>query len=335
MSKKTMILGAQFGSEAKGSVATFTAHNHPYTAAVAAFPPSTGHTGYTWNGVKHVNLAVPVAALGPSIREVFLGPGSILDPSCVIEEWSRIGGGKKLYIHENAAVVLPHHAMREKDAGLTRVGSTAKGGAAAQIDRMMRNPDAPAIARELLRGTELEQYLVDRDTYSEALLKHDDVIIEGPQGLGLSMYHGYYPYTTARDSHPYAIASDCGLPMSWADQLDIGWVFRTFPIRVNNRDGSSGPFWKGSDEVSFEDIGKEVELTTVTQLPRRIATFSIFQAMYVARMASNERSWAALTFCDYLENEREVEAMANVITHLGLPVRVLGYGPKLQDYKVV
>ena len=334
--RKLIVLGGQFGSEAKGAVAAYTAMGYPFTAAVAAFPPSTGHTAYTWNGVKHVNLAIPVCAIADPVREVFIGPGAIIDPSCVSEEWSRIGGnGKRLYIHENAAIVLPHHAMREKDAGLTRVGSTAKGGAAAQIDRMMRDPDAPAIARELLRGTSLEDCLVDRDTYNAALLEHDDVIIEGPQGLGLSMYHGFYPYTTARDSHPLAIAADCGVPMSWMQDLEIGWALRTYPIRVNNRDGSSGPFWEGSVETSFEAIGQSVELTTVTQLPRRVGTFSTKQVEYIVRMASTRNSWAALTFCDYLKSESEVEALIDTIHGAGLPVRMLGYGPLPQDYKVI
>jgi len=334
--RKLMVLGGQFGSESKGSVAAYTAMAYPFTAAVAAFPPSTGHTAYTWNGVKHVNLAIPVAAIASGIREVFVGPGAIIDPACVIEEWARMGGGKRLNIHENAAVVLPHHAKREKEAGLTRVGSTAKGGAAAQIDRMMRNPDAPAIAREVLKGTPLEQYLVDRDTYNDRLLAHDDVIIEAPQGLGLSMYHGFYPYTTARDSHPYAILSDCGAPMSWAADIEIAWVLRTYPIRVNNRDGSSGQFWAGSEEISFDMIGQKVELTTVTLLPRRIATFSAEQVRYIVRMASNKNSWAALTFCDYLTCEQEVNALINLIEDdCGLPVRMLGYGALPQDYKVI
>ena len=333
--RKLMVLGGQFGSESKGSVAAYTAMAYPFTAVVSAFPPSTGHTAYTMGGVKHVNLAIPVAAIAESVREVFVGPGAIIDPDCVIEEWTRMGGNKRLNIHENAAVVLPRHAQQEKDIGLTRVGSTAKGGAAAQIDRMMRNPDAPAIAREVLKGTSLEKYLVGRDTYNERLLDHDDVIIEAPQGMGLSMYHGFYPYTTARDSHPYAILADCGAPMSWAADIEICWVLRTYPIRVNNRDGSSGPFWKGSEEVTFDLIGQKTELTTVTQLPRRIATFSQDQVKYLVAMASNENSWAALTFCDYLESEQHVNALINTIRSCGLPVRMLGYGPLPQDYKVL
>jgi len=88
------------------------------------------------------------------------------------------------------------------------------------------------------------------------------------------MYHGQYPYTTSRDVTPWQIAADCGLPFKWAPYIGVIGTLRTYPIRVNNRDGSSGPHYPDQKEIAWEDIGLKPELTTVTKLPRRIFTFS-------------------------------------------------------------
>jgi hypothetical protein len=119
------------------------------------------------------------------------------------------------------------------------------------------------------------------------LREAEHVIVEGAQGYGLSMYHGFYPYTTSRDVSVWQILADCGIPhdllptvMDLPDITVIG-TCRTYPIRVANRFdthgtqvGYSGPCYDDQLEISFEEIGQKVELTTVTKLPRRIFTFS-------------------------------------------------------------
>ena len=57
--RKTFVGGAQWGSEAKGAVVGYLARRHPYTACVAAFPPSAGHT-YKWDGKSIMNMSLPV-----------------------------------------------------------------------------------------------------------------------------------------------------------------------------------------------------------------------------------------------------------------------------------
>ena len=112
------------------------------------------------------------------------------------------------------------------------------------------------------------------EEYRDALAAAESVIVEGAQGFSLSMYHGQYPYTTSRDVTPWQVAADCGLPYKWASYIKVIGTLRTFPIRVSNRDGSSGPHYPDQVELKWGDIGLNAELTTVTKLPRRIFSFS-------------------------------------------------------------
>lgn len=329
--KKTFVGGGQFGSEAKGSVVGWMARRYPYTAGVCAFPPSAGHT-YVWEDKSIMNIMLPISVVSPTVRELYIGPGALIDPERLEQEiyTARSMGlmdEKQLIIHEHAGVVMPSHAQAEKDASLTNIGSTVKGGMAAQVDKMRRDPNNQWVAREKLKGTPLEQYVTDRFDYLRSLERHADVMIEGSQGFGLSMHHGFYPYTTARDTTLWAVGMDCGLPWSWADQIESVWVLRTFPIRVNNRTGSSGPAYHDSIETSFEDIHQTTELTTVTKLPRRIFTFSESQLEHLRDQCCNGKSSIALTFCNYLPGYEDVENMVKAIKNAGLSVSIINYGP--------
>lgn len=333
MSKKVFVGGAQWGSEGKGAIVGFLARRHPFTAVVAAFPPSTGHTFIDRSGRRVMNMQLPIGVVGHSISEIFIGPGALVEVAVMareIEECAEYLVGKRILIHENAGVVLPEHSQREKDAGLTKIGSTVKGGMAAQIDRMRRDPNEMWVAKNRLIGTPLEKYVVDKFEYLARLSAHDDVLIEGSQGFSLSMYHGAYPYTTARDTTQYAVMSDCGIPWSWAKDIETIWTARTFPIRVNNRDGSSGPGYSDQSEVSFAQIGQEVELTTVTKLPRRIFTFSVDQMRHLVKQ-SGGKATVALMFCDYMGSSANMLDLMRDIEREGISVKMACFGPNEDD----
>lgn len=342
--RKTFVGGAQFGSEAKGAVVGYLARRYHYTAAVCAFPPSAGHT-YKWtdkegNKKSIMHMMLPISCVSSTIRELFIGPGALIDVAQMereIENARAMGllDEKHIIIHEHAGVVLPQHSQAEKDAGLTKIGSTVKGGMAAQIDKMRRDPSDQWVAREKLKGTSLAKYVTSTQDYMLALSRHSDVIIEGAQGFGLSMYHGFYPYTTARDTTPYAVFADCALPWSWASEIETVWAMRTYPIRVNNRDGSSGPGYPDQTETSFEALGQTTELTTVTKLPRRIFTLSTQQIEHLAKQACNDKSWVALTFADYLNTHADIVPVIKKIEDAGFPVKLVNFGPHDEDMATI
>jgi adenylosuccinate synthase len=170
------------------------------------------------------------------------------------------------------------------------------------------------------------------------LLDSESVIVEGAQGFSLSMYHGQYPYVTSRDVTPWQVSADCGLPFSWASYIKVIGTLRTFPIRVNNRDGSSGPCYPDQLELTWESLGLEPELTTVTKLPRRIFQFS--QRQLDEALVHCGGYWDTrlfLNFANYFKEEKEVSDLIRQIEKphpLSLnPPRVVwvGYGPDDKD----
>lgn len=155
--------------------------------------------------------------------------------------------------------------------------------------------------------------------------------IEGCQGYSLSIYHGQYPYVTCRDVTVHSLLADCGVPPTRAASISVYGVFRTYPIRVANRPASgewSGPTYPDSTETTFEALGQAQELTTVTQLPRRIFTFSHQQA--IEACVQNRVDYAFLNFCQYCPDWvtlRDIWLRLEERT----TVQFLGFGPRVCD----
>ena len=176
------------------------------------------------------------------------------------------------------------------------------------------------------------------EEYRDALAAAESVIVEGAQGYSLSMYHGQYPYTTSRDVTPWQVAADCGLPYRWASYIQVIGTLRTFPIRVSNRDGSSGPHYPDQVELKWEDIGLQPELTTVTKLPRRIFSFSqqqMQEALFHCGGYWNTRLF--LNFANYVTDKELLTEMIKMIespTQMNMnnaEVAWIGNGPDDKD----
>lgn len=277
--KVDMVLDFQYGSTGKGLIAGYLAKRENYDTAICAFATNAGHTYIDEErGIYVMTQQLPTAITSPTVRNILIGPGSAIHLETLKEEIARYAQyleGKKVLIHPYAAVVEDYHAEFEMSDGRTKMGSTAKGVGEAYIERIRRNPQNPnTIGRRVSTRDPLYGMIATPEEYRDALAAAESVIVEGAQGFSLSMYHGQYPYTTSRDVTPWQVAADCGLPYKWASYIKVIGTLRTFPIRVSNRDGSSGPHYPDQVELKWEDIGLNAELTTVTKLPRRIFSFS-------------------------------------------------------------
>lgn len=277
--KVDMVLDFQYGSTGKGLIAGYLAKRENYDTAICAFATNAGHTYIDEErGIHVMTQQLPTAITSPTVRNILIGPGSAIHLATLQEEIARYAQyleGKKVLIHPHAAVVEDYHAEFEMSDGRTKMGSTAKGVGEAYIERIRRNPQNPnTIGRRVSTRDPLYGMIATPEEYRDTLAAAESVIVEGAQGFSLSMYHGQYPYTTSRDVTPWQVAADCGLPYKWASYIKVIGTLRTFPIRVSNRDGSSGPHYPDQVELKWEDIGLNAELTTVTKLPRRIFSFS-------------------------------------------------------------
>lgn len=344
--KVDMVMDFQYGSTGKGAIAGYLAKRGDYDTVVCSFATNAGHTYIDKErDIYAMTQQLPTGAISsPTVKNILIGPGALIHAKTLAHELAIYGvpwlTGKKLLIHPHAAVVEDYHARQELDTDMTKIGSTAKGCGAAAVERIGRNPNNPNIAKVRFKGTSLEQYICTEDEYRDALYQAENVLVEGAQGFSLSMYHGQYPYTTSRDVTPWQIAADCGLPYKWASYIRVIGSCRTFPIRVNNRDGSSGPCYPDQLELSWDHLpGVTPELTTVTKLKRRLFTFSrkqMEEAMFHCGGYWETRVF--LNFVNYVTGD--AHELMRILEAIEMPgpgylnppkVQWLGYGPDDKD----
>ena len=344
--KIDMVMDFQYGSTGKGLIAGYLAKREKYDTAICAFATNAGHTYI--DRARHLHVMtqqLPVAITSPDVRTILIGPGAAIHLETLRAELARYAEcmkGKTLIIHPHAAVVEDYHAAEEIADGRTKMGSTAKGVGAAFAERIRRDTLAPnIIGRRVSTHDALHGMIGTLDTYRDALMAAESVIIEGAQGFSLSMYHGQYPYTTSRDVTPWQIAADCGLPYRWASYVRVIGTLRTLPIRVNNRDGSSGPHYPDQEELTWDAVGVDPELTTVTRLPRRIFSFS--QQQFQEAMFHCGGYWETRLFLNFANYTRNEEHLKELMDMIHMPTKMnanrghicwLGFGPDDADVRL-
>ena len=339
MTSQALILDCQYGSTGKGLFAGYLAQSLlPDTIAYAP-SPNAGHT-LTWRGQTFIHKMLPTGFTGTRLVNIVLGPGSLIDLDQLHKELANLreyipsSRQFRIFIHKHAAVVLSRHKEAEA-AGGTAPGSTRQGVGAAQIERIQRGPNSCNLIKDVdhavLRDPQVE--IIDTRYMQCIYMNSDRLQIESCQGYSLSVYHGQYPHTTSRDVTTSSILADTGVP--WTRGLNVYGTFRTYPIRVANRpaDGEfSGPSYSDSAEITFESIGQQQELTTVTKLPRRIFTWSQNQALEAC--VQNRVEYGFLNFCQYPPEYKHFHDIWERLSELTM-VRYLGFGPTMADiYKV-
>ena len=362
--KPVMVIDGQWGSTGKGLIAGYLAMKKQPRAVVCNFGPNAGHTLQFKDRKPLITRMLPTSGvMGPSVREIFIGPGAVVDIDVLVKECvdnAELLKGKKIYIHERAVQVLQRHRDAEAEA-LVSIASTRKGTGAAIADKVMRSPDAimrhvPGSPGERVYEAYNRAFHVVSDAHYLTLLRphvySGSLIIESSQGFELGVNTGsHYPHCTSRDITPVQILSDCGI--TWLVDCFIVASMRTFPIRVGNeiragkQVGYSGDVYPDQREVTFQSLNVEVEKTTVTQKPRRIFTWS---GINMSRVIERIRPDAVfLNFVNYLDPAaidlgfdscvvkeflKQVEGLASTYPKYsrGMPlVRWIGAGPCIED----
>lgn len=338
-----VVVDGQFGSTGKGLLAGYLAKKHPIDTIVTAWAANAGHTFIDDDGTKYVHTMLANGIVGPHVKQVLLGAGSVIDPVNLEAEYIAAYGKMeniKLYIHPQAAVISQAHRDVEGTT-MTAIGSTKKGVGEAMIQRIKRDPHDQNTAA-MSDHPFIRAHVVPLRKFNDQLDQAQNILIEGAQGYSLSMYHGFYPYTTSRDVSVYQTLADCCIPHNFGD-IEVYGSFRTYPIRVANRFnekgemvGWSGPHYPDQDETSFQRIGQDIELTTVTKLPRRIFTFSMIQYVEAIRQCGIDKVF--LNFANYLNDDEEpiggfIERLEAFAPHV--PVVLLGWGPTVNDIQEV
>lgn len=264
MSNVTVVVGGQYGSEAKGAtVARISRDLTDRDVVIRVAGPNAGHTGYSPGGREWKLRAVPVAAVVNDHCQLHIGAGSEVDPLVLASEVTALEDAgipisNRLTIHPAASILLPRHIAEESGNGIVgRIGSTGKGIGAVRAERIMRTAQT---ADELYKPHQLSE-----DGPFD-LRSVDRVIIEGTQGYGLGLHTKQYPQVTSSDCRAIDFLAMAGVSPWSVDvaRLQVLVVARCFPIRVA---GNSGPLL---NETSWEELGLPEERTTVTNKVRRV-----------------------------------------------------------------
>lgn len=278
MSEVVVVVGGQYGSEAKGHVTAqivkkeLAASDNETVINVRVAGPNAGHTVYDAQGNKFAFRQVPVGAVLGDVVSV-IAAGSEIDPDVLLAEIDLMvekGHPVRLYVDENATVIDDHHKAIEGSADLVgRIGSTGKGIGAARAERIMRLAkrvkDQPELVEELEKRGAMVSDTVDLLAYWAAL-PGVFIIVEGTQGYGLGLHLDAYPQVTSSDARAIDFLAMAGIS-PWQHGIDSTTVViaaRVYPIRVA---GNSGPM---EDETTWEELGLPEERTTVTQKVRRV-----------------------------------------------------------------
>lgn len=343
------VVGAQYGSEGKGVIAAHIGrrmadYHKPMPMYVRTGGPNAGHTVTDADGTLHKVRSVPVGFLFKT-SPLVIGRAAAVSLPVLAQEMDRLERagfdvhGRVMLDPKAAHISLRDSVTEEQTRRVEAIGSTGEGVGMAR-ERYLRR-DALAYPVNVLEAPgPLPPGIVICDTVQEIHDWYDDggdVILEGTQGFGLSLYHGpTWPYCTSRDCTASQLANDCGLPATWIDEIVL--VVRRYPIRVG---GNSGPFT--SPELTWDDIsercGRRVqEFTTVTQRLRRVAEFDPDMVRRAAMV--NGATCMALNFVDYDKgNEPGIDHYAllqphtlkfirDLEQHVGIPVRYIGSGRK-------
>lgn len=299
-----IVFGMQFGSEGKGAITEYL--SPAVSAGVRIGAANAGHTIY-YHDERFIMRQLPSVWINPH-AQLIIGINALLDVGLLFQEVAAVEKFlpvvHRLRIDYRAHVITEEQKRVERDSDLAvRISSTSarlgEGIGRAAADKVLRK-ESCVLARDV---AELQPYLCDTTDVINTLLEDNHIVlVEGTQGFGLSLDHGYFPYVTSRDTTVAALAAGIGVGLHEFPVRAIG-VVRTYPIRVA---GQSGPFDPDSQELTWEDVTAQAdaphlltERTSVTNHVRRVATFSNEGIVRATRI--NRPTELAVTFADYLD----------------------------------
>ncbi len=262
----------QFGDTGKGKFSDYFASNWADVTARGTGGTNAGHT-VDVKGEKRIFHLLPAGIANDAQGKVtIMGNGMVIDLAALNEELNDLDSHKMTYnnlmISEDAHVTMPYHLEKDQEGKSQRgggIGTTGRGVGPTYGDKITREGipirdlfDNDALRKGIekaIRNYPKQKINIDdtinyispyakrikplvRDTVTEIhnfVREGKRILIEGAQGLLLSIEHGTYPYCTSSDCSLNGTASGVGLPASIVKSFGI--VKFPFMTRVGG-----GPF---------------------------------------------------------------------------------------------
>jgi len=256
----TVICGGFWGDEGKGKIISYLALKEPLDVCVRTGSVNAAHTIW-YKGNRYALHMVPGGFVNEKCR-LLIGAGSNVEVKQFLEEVASTNVKNRVGIDSQASIIEEKHSEQDKaSAHLKGLGTTGRGVGPAVEERVRRTAK---LAKDI---PELKPYLADVATETnEAIDIGKNVLLEGTQGLLLSLFHGTYPYVTSRDTSASAICSEAGVGPTKVNNVLV--VLKAFITRVG-----TGPL---PGEIPKEEAQKRglFETATGTGRDRRSAPFN-------------------------------------------------------------
>ncbi|MBW8888978.1 MAG: adenylosuccinate synthase [Fibrobacteres bacterium] len=179
-----VVVGAQWGDEGKAKIVDFLTEEADLVIRFQG-GANAGHTVEVGDQ-KFIFHLIPAGIMHPG-KQCVIGNGVVLDPAQVLNEIDEVRAkgidmDGRLWIAENAQVVLPYHKvmdqLKEKAAGAAAIGTTGRGIGPAYYDKVNRSGIRVA---DLLEEDGLRAQLIKQ------VAAHNEIIqkLYGGQALSL------------------------------------------------------------------------------------------------------------------------------------------------------
>lgn len=323
----TVIVGGFWGDEGKGKIISYLALNDKVDVCVRTGSVNAAHTIW-YQGKRYALHMVPGGFVNENCR-LLVAPGANVHVGQFLKEVEETRAKNRVGVDNHASIIEEKHSAQDKtSAHLKGLGTTGWGVGPAIEERVRRTAK---LARDI---PELQPFLTDVPMEIEdALTKKKKVLLEGTQGILLSLFHGTYPYVTGRDTSASAVCSEAGVGPTKVDNVVL--VLKSFVTRVG-----TGPL---PGEMTKEDAIKRgwFETAAGTGRDRRAAPFSFELAKNAVMI--NGATQIALTKLDalypeckgartYRELSKETkEFVLKVERETRAPVAFIGTGPDALD----
>jgi adenylosuccinate synthase len=323
----TIIVGGFFGDEGKGKVVAHIAFaDKPSIISRGGVGPNAGHTVQVGDHKYGVRM-VPSGFVYKDAK-LCIGSGVLVDPRVLKHEVETLGVKGRVFVDMRCGIITEDHIARDKGSAhlSKKIGSTGSGCGPANSDRVMRiSPQAKDVP-------ELKEYLLDvPKAIDDDLKKGNNVLLEGTQGFGISLYYGTYPFVTSKDTSASQIAADNGVGPTKIDDVIV--VFKAYPTRVGEGPFSTEMSLAKSDAMGIQEFG------TVTHRQRRVGGWDGEMARYSAMI--NGCTQAAITGIDNVDKacfgatkyeqltKKAKDFVRQAEEDIGCPVALISTGPDI------
>lgn len=310
--KFNIVIGGQAGSESKGKMSGWLCDKHQPEMIVMTASPNAGHTVIDKKGIKKVSYHLPIGAVMCE-GIIILTAASLINTDILAREIKDLGiDPARIMVDPRASIIHSGHVAKERDNGMSDIGSTLQGIGECRMGKMMRKGRGHhTLAHhidDLFAGIGVEVASQPTSVMINNHLRDNGMALcESTQGFDLDLEHGIDPvYCTSKMINPAMAMAEAGVSPALIG--DVYGVIRPYPIRVNNRTGTSGPY-ADAKEITWAEVALRSgfpgpvesfgEITTTTKLPRRVFEFSWQRFAHFIRVC--RPNFLCLQFANYLD----------------------------------